>query len=93
MIVLMVAVGFILLIACANLASLSLVRISQRAPEIATRLAVGASSWAVLRQLWMETFVLALSGAALGVVLAYAIVKGLSNLLPPENAACRRIYC
>ena len=82
--VLMVAVAFILLIACANLASLALVRISRRAPEIATRLAVGASSWAVLRQLWTETLLLALLGATVGVALAFAAMDGLGQLLPPE---------
>jgi predicted permease len=82
--VLMVAVGFILLIACANLASLALVRISRRTPEIATRMALGASGWAVLRQLWMETLLLALLGAAAGVGLAFGIVHALANLLPLE---------
>jgi len=82
--VLMVAVGIILLIACANLASLSLVRISRRTPEVATRLALGASRWAVLRQLWTETLVLALLGAAAGTSLAYAIVEGLTRFLPPD---------
>ena len=82
--VLMVAVGFILLIACANLASLALTRISRRSQEIATRLAVGASSWAVLRQLWIETLFLALLGAAAGIVLAFSIVDGLGELLPAE---------
>jgi len=82
--VLMIAVSFILLIACANLASLSLVRISRRTPEIATRLALGASKWAVLRQLWIETLLLSLSGAAVGVALALGIVDGLTNFLPLE---------
>ena len=80
--VLMVAVGFILMIASANLASLALVRISRRAPEIATRLAVGASSWAVLRQLWTETLLLALLGATVGVALAFAAMVALGQLLP-----------
>ncbi len=82
--VLMVAVSFILLIACANLAGLALVRISRRTREIATRLALGASSWAVLRQLWTETLVLALIGAGVGVVVSLGIVRVLSNFLPPE---------
>ena len=82
--VLMVAVGFILLIACANLASLSLVRMARRLQEIATRLALGASGWAVVRQLWIETLLLALTGAGAGVALAYFIVNALSNFLPEE---------
>lgn len=81
-IVLMVAVAFILLIACANLASLALVRISRRAQEIATRLAVGASSWAVLRQLWIENLLLALIGAAAAILLAFGLIEGLTRLIP-----------
>ena len=79
---LMSAVGFILLIACANLAGLTLVRIARRAPEIATRLALGASRWAVLRQLWVENFVLALVGGAIGLALARGILSGLPGFLP-----------
>ena len=79
---LMSAVGFILLIACANLAGLTLVRIARRAPEIATRLALGASRWIVLRQLWVENFVLALVGAAIGLALARGILSSLPGFLP-----------
>jgi predicted permease len=79
---LMSAVGFILLIACANLAGLTLVRIARRAPEIATRLALGASRWIVLRQLWMENFVLAIVGAAIGLALARGILSSLPGFLP-----------
>ena len=79
---LMSAVGFILLIACANLAGLTLVRIARRAPEIATRLALGASRWAVLRQLWAENFVLALVGGAIGLALARGILSWLPGFLP-----------
>ena len=70
--VLMLAVSFILLIACANLAGLTLVRIARRTPEIATRLALGATRWVILRQLWMENFLLALIGAGVGLGLAVA---------------------
>ncbi len=79
---LMSAVGFILLIACANLAGLTLVRIARRAPEIATRLALGASRWILLRQLWMENFVLAIVGAAIGLALARGILSSLPGFLP-----------
>lgn len=79
---LMSAVGFILLIACANLAGLTLVRIARRAPEIATRLALGASRGVVLRQLWAENFVLALVGGAIGLALARGILLLLPGFLP-----------
>jgi predicted permease len=79
---LMSAVGFILLIACANLAGLTLVRLVRRTPEIATRLALGATRWAVLRQVWVENLVLALIGAAIGLGLAFGIISALPGFLP-----------
>jgi predicted permease len=79
---LMLAVSFILLIACANLAGLTLVRIARRAPEIATRLALGATRWVVLRQLWAENLVLAFIGAAVGLALARGILSALPGFLP-----------
>ena len=79
---LMSAVGIILLIACANLAALTLVRIVRRSPEIATRLALGASRWGILRQLWAESFVLAFAGAAFGLGLARLILASLPEFLP-----------
>ena len=51
---LMLAAGFILLIACANLAGLTLVRMLRRTPEVATRLALGASRWQIQKQFWVE---------------------------------------
>lgn len=81
---LMSAVGFILLIACANLAGLALVRLSRRAHEIATRLALGATRLQILRQLWTESLVLAIIGAGGGLMLANAILSGLTQSLPPE---------
>ncbi|HEV2463298.1 MAG TPA: ABC transporter permease [Acidobacteriaceae bacterium] len=81
---LMLAVGFILLIACANLAGLALVRISRRTRELATRLALGATRFEVLRQVWVESLLLATVGAGGGLMLANAILSGLSQLLPAD---------
>ncbi len=82
MLSLMLAAGFILLIACANLAGLTLVRVLRRAPEVATRLALGASLWQVQKQLWMENLLLALAGGIAGVAVGFAALRGLLALLP-----------
>jgi predicted permease len=79
---LMFAVSFILLIACANLAGLALVRVARRTPEMATRLALGATRYDILRQLWMESLVLAAGGAAAALVLAGPLLSGLQRFLP-----------
>jgi len=79
---LMLAAGFILLIACANLAGLTLVRTLRRTPEIATRLAVGATRWRVQRQLWIENLLLALLGGGCGIGVAELALHGLLDLLP-----------
>jgi len=81
---LMAAVGFILLIACANLAGLMLARIHRRTPEMATRMALGASRARILRQLWVENLVLALAGGAAGVGLALALFPAMKRMLPDE---------
>jgi predicted permease len=81
---LMLAAGFILLIACANLAGLTLVRMLRRASEVATRLALGASRWQIQRQLWVENLLLAFVGGAAGVVVGFVALRGLLMLLP-EN--------
>lgn len=79
---LMLAAGFILLIACANLAGLTLVRILRRAPEVATRLALGASGWQIQKQLWVENLLLAFVGGTAGVAVGFVALRGLFVLLP-----------
>ncbi|HEY6413450.1 MAG TPA: ABC transporter permease [Edaphobacter sp.] len=79
---LMLAAGFILLIACANLAGLTLVRMLRRMPEVATRLALGASHWQIQRQLWIENLLLAALGGIAGVAAGFAALRGLLLLLP-----------
>ncbi|HYK38229.1 ABC transporter permease [Alloacidobacterium sp.] len=79
---LMLAAGFILLIACANLAGLTLVQVLRRTPEIATRLALGASRWHIQKQLWIENLLLALLGGMVGVATGFLALRGLIALLP-----------
>lgn len=79
---LMFASGFILLIGCANLAGLTLVRLARRTPELATRLALGGSQWRIQQQLWTENLLLASVGGAFGVGLGFLALRGLLSLLP-----------
>jgi predicted permease len=79
---LMLAAGFILLIACANLAGLTLVRMLRRTSEVATRLALGASGWQIQKQFWIENLLLALVGGTVGVGLGFLALRGLLLLLP-----------
>jgi predicted permease len=86
MLVLLASVGFVLLIACSNIAGLMLARASGRSREIAVRAALGASRWNLIRQTLSESLVLSFAGALLGLALSFAGVRGLLALAP-ENAA------
>jgi putative ABC transport system permease protein len=83
---LMGAVAFVLLIACADVANVQFARVTGRAGEFAVRTAMGGSRWRVIRQLLIESLLLSMAGAALGLFFAQWDIELILAHMPPDVA-------
>jgi hypothetical protein len=90
--VLMGAVGFVLLIACVNVANLMLARAAGRAKEMALRAALGAARWRLIRQLLTESLLLAVAGGIAGVLLGWWCTSRLAAIAPREMPRLNEIH-
>jgi putative ABC transport system permease protein len=85
------AVGFVLLIACANIANLLLVRASERSREIAVRAAIGSGRGRIVAQMLTESLVLAAAGTVLGLLLAWQGIRVIKALAPANLPRIERV--